>query len=315
MPISDLYRDYNIETAPEGHKHSRPGWVNIDCCHCGGSSSGYHLGFNLGLAYFFCFKCGSHPVLKTLTKLLKINYNQAKELARSYGLAKKSLFRSDLNASKSLVRIGTKPFKYPSDTGPIQTPHKRYLEKRGFDVDEIVDTWGVLGTAPTSVLRTGEQRIPYSYRILIPIHWEDKVVTYQCRDFTNKQELKYMACPEIREIVHHKHIPYGHPSLWSKQRAIVVEGAIDVWRLGVNACATLGTGYTPQQMRVLSKQFKEIVIMFDPEPVAQQAAKRLAEELSYRGVRTLVFNELPSDPGDLSESDAKYLLKKLGFEK
>lgn len=311
MPITDLYQSYGIETAPEGHKHSRRGWVNIACPHCNGT--GYHLGFNITANYFFCFKCGSHQIENTLIKLLKIPYNQAKDLTKSYKLGKRSFAVDEKNGVKTLVKVGGKPFKYPSEVAALQTPHKRYIEKRGFNVEEITELWGVMGTSPTSVLKTGDQRIPYGYRILIPIQWEDKVVTYQCRDFSGKQELKYMACPEVREIIHHKHILYGHPTLWKKRRAILAEGAIDVWRLGVNACATLGTGYTPQQMRLLCKLFDELVIMFDPEPVAQQVAKKLGEELSFRGVKTTLYTNIKTDPGDLSPESVKRILKELNF--
>jgi DNA primase (bacterial type) len=143
--------------------------------------------------------------------------------------------------------------------------------------------------------------------------WENKIVTYQCRDFTNKQEIKYMACPEVREIVHHKNILYGHPSLWAKSEGILVEGPLDVWRLGVNACATAGTGYTPQQLRLISKTFKKLYIIFDPEPIAQAVAKRLQEELSFRGVKTYIYNQLTTDPGDMTQVDANHLLKELNF--
>jgi hypothetical protein len=127
--ITDLYHAYGIDVAPEGHKHNRKGWINIACPHCNGS--GYHLGFNMSSGYFFCFKCGSHPIEATLVKLFKIPYTQAKELSKSYKLGKRSFVVDENNGGKTTIKVGGKPFKYPSETGPLEKVHKRYIEKRG----------------------------------------------------------------------------------------------------------------------------------------------------------------------------------------
>lgn len=304
MGIVDLYQAYGIETAPEGHKHYRRTWVNIPCPHCVGS--GYSLGFNPTGGYYFCYKCGGQQIESTLMKLLKIPYEQAKDLVKSYRLKKSSFITEK---SDSLVKIGVKPFEYPSGVTALLPPHRNYLKKRGYNPDNIQALWGVEGTSPTSVL----DDIPYNHRILIPIMWNDQVSTFQCRDYSGKQEQKYMACPQEREKIHHKDILYGHPTLWEKSKAIVVEGALDVWRLGINSCATLGTGYTPQQLRVLAQHFKELVIMFDPEPLAQKTAKKLKEELCFRGVKCTIYDGLSTDPGDMTDEEAKYTLKELGF--
>ena len=310
--IDDLYHKYGTPTAPEGHKHHRNGWVNIECPFCSdGNSSGYHLGFNTENAYFYCWRCGSHQVETVLMKLLRIPYNQAKDIADTYKLHRKGFVRPSF--TPGIVKIKKKSFKFPSDVTDLKSPHKKYLINRGFDPQYLIDNWDIKGTGPTSTL----DHINYKYRILIPILWNEKPVTFQARDYTGKQAIKYLACPEERETIHHKHILYGHPSLWQKRRGILVEGVFDVWRLRLSACCTFGTGYTTEQVRVMVKMFDELYILFDPEPVAQKRASELKEELSFWGVKTQLLMGVGSkkgiltDPGDMPQEDADHMLKEL----
>lgn len=307
--IDDLYQKYGISTAPEGHKHNRPGWVNIECPHCSDGGGGYHLGFNSEGAYFYCFRCGGHPVEGTLMKLLHIPFNQAKSISETYKLHKKRQSQHS-TFQPGVVKIRKKSFKFPSDTGDLRNSHKKYLISRGFDPQYLIDNWGIKGTGPMSTL----DHIPYRYRILIPILWEDKPVTFQARDYTEKQAIKYLACPEERELIHHKHILYGHPSLWRKRRGILVEGAFDVWRMRLSACCTFGTGYTTEQVRVMIKMFDELVIFFDPETIAQKRANELKEELTFWGCKASILTTTgTTDPGDMKQKDADYLLKELNM--
>lgn len=310
--IDDLYHKYSIPVAPEGHKHSRPGWVNIECPHCV-KEGGYHLGFNQENAYFYCWRCGSHSIHTTLMKLLRVSYNEADSIAKTYKLFRKKVFQK---STAPVVKINKQTFRFPSEIVDLQKPHKQYLVKRNFDPDYLAEVWGLKGTSPTSSLSITRNdvtvKIDYKYRILIPIEWEGRAVTFQARDYTGKQEIKYKACPEERESIHHKHILYGHKSLWEKRRAILVEGAADVWRIGVNACCTFGTGYTPEQTRLIVEKFDELFIMFDPEPIAQKRAKELQQELAFWGVKAVLYDPgLTTDPGDMTEEQARYVLKDL----
>ena len=44
MDILSLYQEHGVMIADEGHKHSRPGWVQTTCPFCTGHE-GYHLGY------------------------------------------------------------------------------------------------------------------------------------------------------------------------------------------------------------------------------------------------------------------------------
>lgn len=302
MPITDLYRDYGIETAFQGHKHHREGWINCPCPHCTGSE-GFHLGFNEEDSYYYCWRCGYHSIPGTIKELLNISFRQAKSIMNDYDIV---VGHKTFNDTNKAIRIGKRKFMYPSGVTDMETRHRKYLAKRGFDPKYIEQKFHVHGTSFDSIL----DGISYKYRILIPIYWKGQEVSFQCRDYTEKQALKYLACPMEREIVHHKHILYGLEPPVSR-KGIIVEGALDVWRLRGKAWATLGTGYTHEQMIVISQLFDEVFVMFDPEKQAAREAEKLVKELQMRGVKSHNYKDLETDPGDMDQGDADYLLKEL----
>jgi DNA primase len=301
MSLLKLYQDYNIEIATEGHKHSRPGWINVACPFCSGDNPGFHLGYNEEDNYFYCWRCGSHKKIPTIAKLLGVSSNETYRLVKEYGVGVESLGEE----RKISPKIRLKSHKLPSDVKRMGKNHRRYFEKRGYDPERIERNWGVLGTGPMSQL----DGISYKYRILVPIDWNNQRVSFQTRDITNRQKLKYITCPKDRELIFHKHILYGKQEMWSKT-GICVEGVFDVWRFGFNAFATFGIEYTFQQMRLISKLFDRVFIAFDPDKQAQKKANELRIELQFRGVEchNILLN---CDPGDMKQKDADDLVKSI----
>ena len=300
MDIIRLYQDYSINFLTEGHKHCRPGWVNTPCpfCTC---NPGYHLGYELEENYYYCWRCGWHPVIETLSKLLHINERSVRKIISNYGL----LIPKARKVKEIKVRM--KNYRMPSNTGPLETPHIKYLESRGFDAKHVQHVWKLMGTGPMSLL----DRLDYKLRIIAPIIWDSKAVSFVGRDITNKQKLRYKACPEDRELIHHKHILYGKQDEWS-DTAICVEGPTDVWRFGVNSFSTFGIQYTIEQVRVITKTFKKVWVCFDRESQAQKQASQLVADLRIRGVNAKsVIIPSGNDPGDMEQSEANYFVKQL----
>ncbi len=303
MSLENLYIDYNIEIASDDDKHFRDGWVNVACPYCTGNP-GYHLGFNIDGRYFHCHRCGGHFIDETIAKLLNINRQAAQLIIKDYRISSKQN-RAKIVDTSTHQKVNIHSFKYPTHTGPMNDQQKRYLKHRGFDPNFLERKFGLLGTSPFSKL----DNIPYKFRILAPIYWEGHEVSFQTRDWTGKQEMRYLACPKRRELINHQSIIYGRNKSWQNE-AICVEGITDVWRFVKNTFAIFGIAYTPEQVRLISKLFDRIFIAFDPEKQAQEQAIKLKKELNFRGVEVENII-LDSDPGEMSQKEANYLLKQL----
>lgn len=297
MNIEKLLRDYNIPIAHPGDSNYREGWLNTKCPFCSDHSK--HLGFNLRQGYAHCWRCGGHHMDTTISQLLGIKPRAARALLKEYG----GVGRKKVKEVKRKIRA--KAHKHPSDTTPMKARHKRYLTKRGFDPDEIAETWGVLGTGPISKL----DGVDYKHRILAPIIWDGEEVSFQTRDITGKHPAKYLACPKDRELVHHQHILYGKQSKWDDV-GIAVEGITDVWRLGERSFATFGISFTRAQCRAIQKHFRRVVIVYDDEPQAQKQSLVLQRQLTFMGV-DVASEVISGDPGDLTPQQAKELTRRL----
>jgi len=292
MNITKLLEDYSVQYWTQGNNVS-PGWVNVKCVFCDDTSN--HLGYDLHKNYFHCWRCGGHKTAETIQRMLNLaSIQQANEVIRIYGGS--SLPKKDVDA-----KVNSKRFKLPPHLSCLKKSHRHYLERRNFDPDKIERLWKVTSTKSFSYL----DQINYSHRILIPFFWEGEIVTFQARDITDQAIKRYLACPKNRERIHHKDIIYGNQKYW-KDKAIIVEGVTDVWRLGPISIATLGIKFTDKQVLAISKRFKEVLIVFDEEPQARREARRLRGQLSANGLKTSILT-IQGDPGDMSQDDAKAL--------
>lgn len=298
MNIKQLFEDYRVKFQTGGHRHCRPGWVNTECPYCSGHT-GLHLGFNESKGYFFCWRCGWHPLIKTISELTHLPQDEVNSIIRQYG----RIYQGATKEPEVKPRI--KSFKYPVGTGPMSKAHKRYLIDRLFNPIKLEKDWGLLGTGPVSKLEESE----YKFRVIAPIKWNGNIVSFQGRDITGKAVSKYKACPKDRELVHHKDILYGDQSKW-KDTGVCVEGITDVWRMGPLSFAVFGISYKPSQVRAIAKSFKRVIVMFDDEDQAQEQAEKLIAELRFRGVDAS-REIITGDPGGLDQSEADYIMKNI----
>ncbi len=300
MYIESLLQDNNIFYATEGYHQCQEGWVNMVCPFCTSEPGheGVHLGYNLHDNYFYCWRCGWHPIDVTLSKLLNIPKYDVNKLKKNYG-------GHIIHNKIKTVKIRTKSFKFPSNIVQPTERHKKYLEKRGFDADKLINEWNLKATGPVSSLDNAD----YSNRIIAPISWNDKIVTFQGRSINSKHPLKYKACPKDRELIHHKSIIYGNEKLWGNI-GIGMEGIFDVYKMQGPSFCTFGIEFTNKQIRTIAQLFKKVVIVFDDEIQAQNQAKKLVSELRFRGVHAHHI-KIKGDVGALSQNDADYLRKQI----
>jgi hypothetical protein len=288
-------------------KNVRPGWVHIRCPLCGDHSN--HGGFDPEDGSYACWRCkGSHPVA-LIARLLHIPRTEAEKVWGEYdgGVA----MRRALNKEEGPER----PTSITLPGEPLRGPHREYLMSRGFRPTKLIESHGLLGTGPATQWEGADFRL----RIIIPIYDQTgRLVNFQGRDITGKQELRYKGCPVEKAVVHHKHLLYGAHKAVGARRIIVVEGVFDQWRIGDGAVCTFGTSLTQHQVHALS-QWPEIIFLFDPEPEAQARAREYAVQLAALGRSVELANAdfglgpdgKARDPGDLLPSEAEELKRGL----
>lgn len=291
--IEDLLREISIPYATEG-KNVSPGWVNITCPFCGDTSFPGHGGFNPERGTYVCWKCSFHPVQEVLMELLEISFYEATMLIQQYTTDTHQKIVTHMNRKK-VTKV-----KLPEGCEELSEKHSSYLINRNYDPEYLKYKFYLWGTGFLG---------KYKFRIIAPIHVDNKMVSYQGRDITGKQ-IKYKACKKTEEVIFHKHVVYNIDSV--KNRMVICEGITDVWRLGDGAVATFGIGWTKEQAIFIAKRkIKRVYILFDAEPIATEKANRLAWYLSSLNVRSKVIYLEEGDPGSMKQDDANHLMREL----
>ena len=272
------------------------GWIGISCLYC--TDHANHLGINLARGTFSCLRCHETGNVFTLVKELE-GFTENREVFKlmeefCQGYVYKSAEKTEV------VHNWQKEIKYPVDCSKKFWPrHLEFLQERRYDPEKTIEKYNLQACGPIG---------DFSHRIIIPIYFNNRIISFVGRDITGLQEIRYKNAPDRYGTKPTKDSLYGLDKVHNK--AIVVEGVLDAWRLGDGAVATFGTKYTDKQVRLL-KGLKEVFVCFDQDAV--HLAKKLAFDLSTL-VRKVEVLELPlGDPDNLSDDDAKNLKKLINF--
>lgn len=295
-----FFKDYRIPYWTEGI-NCQPGWINIDCPSCSKGDNGHHLGFNIAGGYFHCWREGGLKRLHIIRRLLHISIKQAKEVELQYEGA--TSLRYSLNkkkkATKSSISLPGSPLKFP---------HKLYLKRRGFDPDYLEEKYNLLGTGPGETWN----KKSYELRIIVPIIGHNgKVLSFQGRDITGKQKLKYKTAPVELSVIDPKQTLYNLNNCGGNT-IVLVEGVFDVFRMGDNFAATFGTALTDGQLKALIN-YEKIFWLFDPETEAQEKAEKGAFKMASlnKDIELIELEDRNRDPAELTEKEADCLRKEL----
>lgn len=292
-------KDYNILPS-DILKNTSPGWINITCPFCDDSSN--HLGFNIKKNRFNCWKCGGHSIVDVIMTLAHVNYLRAKQIEKQYthNFRSSSTFNQEREKIKRKKHLNL-PIGVKSLSHSTTKLHREYLRKRNFDSIKLEKEFNLMGTGLIG---------DYKFRIIAPIRYRGKLVSYQGRDITDKQKLRYKACSKEDEVIHHKEILYNLDNA-KKDKVIVVEGITDVWRIGNDCVATFGTSFTCSQVLLLGTKFDSVFILFDKEEEAQNKAENLAIALDGLAVKTEICSLDIEDPAKLTDREVILLKKDL----
>ena len=180
---------------------------------------------------------------------------------------------------------------------------RTYLERiRGFDADELVETWGIKSTTRNAMINdtfVGD-------RIFIPVQDSNsQPASWTSRSVGSADKRRYFSAPQDCERLSVKSLIYGFR--WVTHTAIIVEGSTDAWNIGKGAVATMGMDVSDRQISLLGTIPRRVILM-DNSTDAQRRAKRLAAELGVYPGETLICQlEGCDDPGDADSSEITQL--------
>jgi len=286
---TEFLEDYNIPYSRKS-KHTRQGWVGIQCPMCNDHSD--HGGFNLRSGYYYCWRCGWHKIEDVISRLIKVSGNEAFSIYRRYEGHSKIVGHLNRERAEKVVPIGDS----------LSSIHRKYLERRGFNPDYISEKYKVRGT-----LETGNS---WKFRVIIPFFYEKEIVTYQGRSVVEGKEPRYLNLENEKSIIPAKEILYNLDNA-TGNKVILVEGIFDCWRMGDGAVASMGVEMTDKQLEHLLK-FKKVFILFDNEPQAQKNASQVGTMVSSMNIDVeLLFLNHRKDPSELTDEEADEIKKEL----
>lgn len=276
----DILQEAGVPIASGDHRHSRDGWLQIDCPWCGPKSGKFHLGYNQSGQYLNCWRCGKKDLTKTIAALTGKPWQAAKELVRQIPRERGATPR---------VYDGT--LINPPGVQPLLAAHQDYLVGRNFtNWQDLVALWDIQGIGLSPKL---------GWRIFIPIFHQGQQVSWTTRSIGAEARLRYISADPNHESMSHKKILYGED--YCRHAVIITEGPLDTWAIGPGAVATLGTSYSRGQLAALAK-YTVRAICFDAG--AEETASRLMSELLlFPGETINIRLESGSDPASADKEE------------
>jgi len=287
--------DKGIEIVYSGKNvSSSGGWIGIQCPFCGDNSS--HGGINLISKAYSCFRCGGGTEKRSVLDLIQMLESCSK--SKAWEITRKYQNLDSFHEEKEIIRASK--IEMPSGVSKeFPDVHIEYLKKRGFDPKQVIDKYD---------LYAGKYTGFFKHRIVIPVYLNDQMVTLVGRDISGLADEPYKAWPSEQSKLSTKETLYNIDSI--RKNVIIVEGILDVWRIGDGAVATFGTKFTPKQLMLL-KGIEKAFVMYDAE--AQKEAHKLAASL-YGLVGCIEIMELShGDPCDLTQYEVEELRKDIGL--
>jgi hypothetical protein len=184
----DFLQRHNIHYVTSGPNVAKND-VAVRCPFCGSADPSQHLAININGAGWHCWRNREHkgksPV-RLIQGLLGCSHEQARMLAGQNTTIPDDFLGHVLaqmtpNASAATTRVLTIPpeFKTLRDT-PTCRPYLRYLRDRGFKHPLKLDLYYCT-------------KGPYHGRIIFPIHFEGKLVTWTGRTIVTSETLRYKS--------------------------------------------------------------------------------------------------------------------------
>lgn len=292
-----------------------------------------------------CFGCGEGgDIFKFIMKYENLEFSEAlKVLAKQAGIELKKQDPRVQTEIASLYEVCQATSEFFSKNLEGSPQAKEYLKERGLS-EKTINEWQIgfipnlfdslflhlkeKGFAPDIMMKAGlvfqssKDRSKYfdkfRGRIIFPISDSaDRVVGFTGRIFgreENDKEPKYLNSPETI-IFNKRRILYGFSKnkkdIREKDSVILVEGQMDLlatWQRGLkNVVASSGTSLTNEQLGILKRMTKNLMISFDMDEAGKMATERAIDLAKNDGFEVKIIS-LPDGNKDLAD----YLLLNKG---
>lgn len=290
---------------------------------------------------YHCFGCGKGGgVINFVMEVENLSFPEAVEfLAKRVGMPIPEENRSDPEARRRQQLLDLNKdaarFFYSQFLSPAGAPAQDYAMRREltpatvkkFGLGFAPDTWDSLTNAmkakgyseglliQAGLVRKGKKGGVYDTfrnRLMFPVFdVRGNVIGFSGR-ILGDGEPKYMNSPETPVFSKSRNLFAMNFAKKSKLGSIILcEGNVDVVSMHQagfdNAVASLGTALTPEQARLISRYFNDVVIAYDSDGAGQKATARAIGILDKLDVRTRVLTlEGAKDPDEF--------LKKFGAD-
>jgi len=319
MDWQQFLTDHQINYVTRGPNVSH-GNIAIKCPFCSDDPS-EHLVISLQDKGWFCWRDRTHsgvsPV-RLIATLIGCSYDTARKLAGFNTFVPEDLLarvQASLNTVDEPIEDRTltlpKEFKPLWRSRSINAAFVGYMHRRGFTDHRRLEYYGL------HYATMG----PFRYRIIFPVEYHNRLMTWTGRTIDNRVDLRYKALshnPEQTEGLDPAVAPISHFLLWydKLKRAdahtlVLTEGPFDALRIdmlgrnhGIRATCFFTASPSEQQVSLLHEltpRYRKRYLLLDRNTTA--TGLRIVYQLSSLGVLQLHLPTNVKDPGEISEHD------------
>jgi len=288
---------------------------------------------------FYCFGCQKGgSVFTFVMEIERVTFPEAiKIVAEKSGVALPKMvddgrFEAHKRESDQVIELNQWALAWWQDQlqGKAAGTVREYLKQRGiaeetsqaFKLGFAPDSWEALSTHLRQKGATQEQLEKsglvvkkdeggsydrFRGRLIFPVFdAQGKPIAFGGRTLDPEGEPKYLNSPETPAYTKGRHL-YGlnltRDEIRRQEFAILVEGYLDLivpYQFGIrNVVASLGTALTPEQVKLVGRFARKVVVNYDGDRAGVQAAKRAIETILAEDIEVKVL-VLPdnADPDD-----------------
>ena len=285
--------DYIGVSYSEGGKNVSSGWIGITCPMPGCDDPSNHMGINLKSPICSCYACGATGNYLTVVAAEMGSWSKAIEVIKKHIPRELRVYKD--TKEESFVTHVDLP---PEATKTPSKYHIQYLKSRRFDPKQLDTLYDLYYCGPIG---------DWANRIIVPIYKNNRLITFTSVDIAEESGLRYKHLSKEKSIIHCKNHLYGIEQAIGRV-VIVVEGYFDKLRIGPGCVCTFGTKITPEQIKMLTR-FSKVIVLFDGDRAGRVNGRKLANNISAFTEVELITLPWGIDPDDLLHKEIKELRK------